>query len=228
MSTTTTNQQIVIPVGTDVADNPDAFVDMIARVENRLVQRYTSNADRAARNPTPATNEMSIIDGNTWYDRYTGTKWLPCTPISAVKTSDQTLTASSTVLQNVAALVVPAPVANTRYALEAFVFYDATTVADIKFTFTLPAAAELRFGGSGPAVGLVGSTGDGNYSGIFASGPLVLGGAGAGTFLCAHLYGSLDIAGTTGNVQMQAAQNTSEASVTRVLSSSWLRLNALS
>lgn len=226
MSTTTPNQGIVIPVGTDPADNPDAFVDMIAGVENRLIQRYTSTADRTARNPTPATNEMSIIDGTTWYERYTGTKWMPCTPISVVKTANQIVN-NSTVLVNDAMLLVPLPAASTYYELSALVRYTSSVAADIKFAFTVPAGTTGYIGGPGMTTAAAGQTATSDWEAVTIPAVRPYGGAGGATFTLTKVRAIVLTAATTGNARLQWAQNTADATNTTVFAFSSLKAVAL-
>lgn len=220
MSANTTNQQITYPVGTDLADNPTAFLDMLADVEGRLVQRYTTDADRLARNPAPTTNELSIVGANTWYDRWTGAKWLPATPIQAVKTANQIIS-NSTAFANDLQLVVPIPTINSTYAIEATIAYLSTAVADIKFQFTVPAGSGFNFGGYGAAVGGA-LTGDANFA--WATNVIY---GGSGSDMIAMLQGTLIAGGTAGSLQLQWAQNTLEVSNTTVFMRSWLRLTAI-
>lgn len=226
MSANTTNQQITYPDGPDLADNPTAFLDMLADVEGRLVQRYTSDADRLARNPTPAVNEMSIVAGNTWYDRWNGTKWLPVTPIQAYKLTTQTVN-NSTALVNDAELFVTVPVANTNYSIEAYVAYNSSIVADIKFDFAYTGATtSTTFAGPAGATTIAaGGVGDGNWDASPFGTVLQVGGA-AGAAGCL-LTGGMR-ASTTGILTLRWAQNTLEASNTQVLDTSWLRLTAVS
>lgn len=221
MSTVTPNQSIIIPVGADAANNPLAFTDMIGGVENRLVQRYTSTVDRAARNPAPTAGELSFIAGTTWYERYTGAKWLPCTAVMAVKTANQIVN-NSTAFVNDTQLVVPIPTLSTTYAFDLTIAYLASTTSDIKFQFTVPAGAAFSFGGYGAATGIAAITGDAN----FAWGTTAAFG-GSGFDMITTLHGTLVSAGTAGNLQLQWAQNALDASNTTVYSRSWMRLMAI-
>lgn len=224
MSANTTNQQITYPVGTDLADNPTAFLDMLADVEGRLVQRYTSSADRLARNPTPATGELSFVSGTTWYDRWTGAKWIPATSIKAVKTADQSVN-NTTVLVNDAELFIPLTAINTRYLFHAAVRYSTNTTADIKFTFTVPAGAGLVFGGIGADTAAAGTTNAGvNFTSSIGPATQPYNG---GTEAWLVLHGSLLTAATTGNLQLQFAQAVANVSNTTVLNASWLRAEAV-
>lgn len=74
----TTNQGLELPDGTDNANVPLSMTQYNAGVENRLVQRYLSIADRTARNPLPNEGELSYLtDLNIYETFYPGPGWLP-------------------------------------------------------------------------------------------------------------------------------------------------------
>lgn len=77
----TTNQGLVLPDGTDNANVPLTFTDFVTTagsgMENRLVQRYLSIADRTARNPAPNEGELSYLIDLNVYESYTGSAWVP-------------------------------------------------------------------------------------------------------------------------------------------------------
>lgn len=80
----TTNQGLILPDATDNANVPLTFTDFVTTagsgMENRLVQRYLSIADRTARNPAPNEGELSYLGDLNRYDSYTGTAWIPLYP----------------------------------------------------------------------------------------------------------------------------------------------------
>lgn len=227
MPTNTTNQQITIPIGTDAADGPQAFIDQTADLETRLVQRFISDADRTARNPAPTTGELSIVTTNTWYDRWTGSRWLPVTPIQVRKSATQTVN-NSTVLVNDATLVLPIPAVVAQWAIEAWIFYTSNTTADFKCTFAADAAiTSFGFSPFALATGAAGVTGDCTVQGSTVLGTAIaIGGAGASAGIT--LGGRIASSGVAGVLQFQWAQNTADASNTQVLVGSWLRLTAIS
>lgn len=224
MPTNTTNQQITLPIGTDLADNPLAFNDQVADYENRLVQRYVSNADRTARNPAPNLGEMSIVTTNTWYDRWTGSKWLPCTPYSVFAQADQ-LVNNSTVLVNSAQLSLPLPTANSFYAVTVFARYSSNTTADIKFSLALPAGAISVFGGPFLDTAAGSATGSSFFGETIT--PATAGSGGSGGGVVVKLEASVQVAATTGNVTLQFAQNTLNASNTILHAFSHMTVTAL-
>jgi len=77
MPTTTSNQGLTIPVGSDVNGVPAAFVAYNTGVESRLVQRFLSGADRTVRNPTPVAGELSYLASTDTFERYNGLTWTP-------------------------------------------------------------------------------------------------------------------------------------------------------
>lgn len=75
-----TNQGLILPDGTDNANVPLTFTDFVlgtTGMENRLVQRYLSIADRTARNAAPNEGELSYLSDLNRYDTYTGSAWVP-------------------------------------------------------------------------------------------------------------------------------------------------------
>lgn len=72
----TTNQGLDIPDGSDNANVPLSFVNYNTGLENRLVQRYLSVADRAARNAAPFEGELSYLIDLNRFEYYTGTSWI--------------------------------------------------------------------------------------------------------------------------------------------------------
>lgn len=82
----TTNQGFDIPDGTDNANVPLSFTNYNAGVENRVVQRYLSIADRTARNAAPNEGEQSYLADLNRYEWYTGTDWIQLVPASTSST----------------------------------------------------------------------------------------------------------------------------------------------
>lgn len=80
MPSNTSDQQLLIPVNTDLND----VVTMISNLllgsatngaESRLVKRYASVADRTARNATPNEGELSYLLDLNEIDSYDGAAW---------------------------------------------------------------------------------------------------------------------------------------------------------
>lgn len=75
MTTTTTDQGLILPASGDQDNVPTSFTSYNTGVESRLVKRYLSSADRTARNPTPATYELSILASTGALEMYDGAAW---------------------------------------------------------------------------------------------------------------------------------------------------------
>lgn len=75
MTTTTTDQGLILPAASDPDNVPTSFTSYNTGVETRLIKRYLSSADRTARNPTPATYELSILASTGALEMYDGSAW---------------------------------------------------------------------------------------------------------------------------------------------------------
>lgn len=213
MPVNTADQQITLPIGADAADNPLAFTNFVADVEQRLVRLYTNEADRTARRASVAENELSALADVDRVEVYTGAADVSLYRRSLyaflVKSASQILTQNNTTLQNVTDLVVAVPTAGS-FSFRGVIYYDSSTTADIKFGFTFPAGGTLRWNGLG-MVTTGTTTGDANFATVTGSGSAIAyGGAGVATVLACQIEGEYVAGGTAGNLQFQAAQNTGE------------------
>jgi len=232
MPANTPDQQITYPVGTDLADNPNAFLDMLADVEQRLVRMYTNLADRTARMLVLSENDVSALGTENRLDVYDGTQHVSLATRSHNNFIPRNATAAainnSTVLVPDATLTAPIVItgASSVYLFSCVVFYDSSTAADIKFAFTVPAGS-LRWGGMGLATGTAASSGDMTSSSISTSGvALAFGGAGVGTVVWWRAEGWLS-ATASGNIELSYAQNAADATNTTVRAGSWLRVTKM-
>lgn len=227
MPTDTPDQQITMPVDADSADNPVAFVNSVADIEQRLVRRYASEADRTARMLTLNENDISTLAAEDRVEVYTGTTHVSLYNRSLFAqpriTVNQTLTPSSTALQNVTELVVAMPTAGT-FAFRGIIYYSSSTTADIKFAFTFPAGAGMIWTVLGVVTGGT-SSGDATFATAFASdSALAIGGNGVSTNLACQVEGIYVAGGTAGNLQFRAAQNAADATNTLVQAHSRLEV----
>lgn len=147
-------------------------------------------------------------------------------PRIAVVSTDQTLTTSSTTLQNITDLVLSVA-ANTEYegcAVVAAVNASGTT-EDVKYGFTFPAGATLRYWPIGPAVGITAAQGDGDFlthdDGTTAA---PFGAIGGGVRTHALFRLRLTTGANAGSLQMQAAQNVSGANAISIRLASYMKL----
>ena len=106
----TTNQGLILPDGTDNANVPLTFTDFVTTagsgVENRLVQRYLSIADRTTRNPAPNEGELSYLNDLNRYETYTGATWIPLIPQHSFAFDATGFTSSSVVYTTVGASIL--------------------------------------------------------------------------------------------------------------------------
>jgi hypothetical protein len=97
----TTNQGLILPDAGNNANVPLTFTDFVTTavsgIENRLVERYVSIADRTARNPAPNEGELSYLSDLDRYETYTGTVWLTLLPANAFNNVTTSFTNTSTV-----------------------------------------------------------------------------------------------------------------------------------
>lgn len=225
MPANTPDQQITEPVGTDTADNPLAFNQSVADIEPKLVREYTTEADRTTRMVSLAGNQISSLSapsvGTDRVEVYDGTNHVSLYSRAvytiAYKGGSQNVGPSNIVLQDVTFLLVPLPgITGAVFQWEAVVYYNSGTTADLKFAYTMPAGATMRWGMIALATGAGSVTGDVNMASTTASGTAVnIGGAAADAM--AVMHGEITMAATAGNLQLQAAQATSDASTSNIL-----------
>lgn len=226
MPVNTPDQQITMPIGADSADNPTAFVNEVADIEQRLVRIYTNLADRTARMLSLAENQLSglaaenrieVYDGATHLSLHTRALWA-----DLWRTSDATPINNSTVLVPDTTFVTALPTAG-RFHWNMILYFDAAGAADIKVAFTVPAGASMRWGGHGPSTTVSSNVGTGQFLCTTTSGtaiPYGGSGVGSGNTSMIIISGSVVMGGTAGNLQLQYAQNTADVSDLVVRSSS--------
>lgn len=227
MSTNTPDQQLTMPVGTDLADNPQAFVDYTADVETRLVLKYTNVADRTARHTAPVESDLTGLAAENRFDVYDGSNYVSLAAridhVFVRRTSDGASVNASTVLVNDPILVAAVDSGGT-YMWEAWIVYDSSTAADIKFAFTTPTFSAMRWSGTGLATTATTSTGDVKIATVSVSGTSAdWGGIGVGTITVAKIEGFI-VTTAAGNIQFQFAQQTSDATNTTIRNGSYLRV----
>lgn len=138
------------------------------------------------------------------------------------KTADETVN-NSAVMQDDDALLFAAE-ANATYAVEVFVMYTSTTVADWKIEWTLPAGASgLRHYQYNTGNTCVTFSGAGHLWTQQLNGI-----AGTGGLCSFTAVGTVITAGTAGNVVFEWTQNTQEATNTVVHAGSYIRYRKIS
>lgn len=131
MTTLTSNQGLILPAGSDTNNVPGSFDDYNDGVENRLVQRYLSSADRLVRNPTPNTGELSYIIDAGRYERYTGSTWARIVPAGYVGTTVRTSAPGSFTAETVIDTLTLTAEPTQRYMVTALPNYQSSVANDL-------------------------------------------------------------------------------------------------
>ena len=133
-------------------------------------------------------------------------------PLFAFKFADQNSGQSNTSLVNDTDLNL-ALAANGTYAFFGMIIYSASTAADYKCQLTVPAGAALNWSAY-PFIGTGGSSYSTPQNLLTPSSntPVAMGGQGTAQSQVATVIGSVVMGATTGNLQWQFAQQSSDAS----------------
>jgi hypothetical protein len=211
------NQGIPTQQGPDPANLPGAQVAWDGVMENRLFQRYASDADRVARNPAPNEGEVWHLAAE---DR--NEQWNGLSPISLYtrslfqavrRTTDAAAINNSTVLVNDATLVTTLPAVTGVFRWRDVIIYSSSQAGDYKIAYTFPGTA--WWGGAGLATNATATTGDAQFAVTTASGTSSpYGGAAVGIRLIVIVDGEVTLAGVGGTLQLQYAQQTADATNT--------------
>lgn len=230
MPANTSDQQITYPIGTDLADNPLAFTDMLADVEPRLVLKYTNTADRAARHTAPTENDLTGLATENRYDVYNGAAYVSLETRGyhayARRTVDGTagsgLVNNSTALVNDPLLVLGVD-SGATYQWDGVIYYSSSTTADIQFAFATPTFSAMRWAGTALATTATTNEGDMRNAVTGTSGAgTPFGGIGTATIITCRIDGFINTT-AAGNIQLQFAQNTLDATNTVIRNGSYLR-----
>lgn len=218
MSTNTARAQLHKPDPTETVSVVQDLNNNYDKIDTDLGFRVVTSGTR----PSAPYQGQTIYETDTKLLRFwNGTKWFDVNERYVRKTADESVT-SSTAYQNDDALVLPLA-ANDHYRFELFLRYEAAAAADIKAQFTGPAGFSLKGVIHRLSSGGAATTDDLIDDFTEASGPAI-GGIGAGTALACTITGIVLTAATAGNLQVQWAQVTSNATPTKVLIGSYLML----
>lgn len=146
-------------------------------------------------------------------------------PATILKTATESVT-SSLVLQNDDELLL-AMLASTKYALDGVLFFDGAVGGGFKTAFTVPSGATIKWNN---ATADVDAAPPGSYDSVAVTSSGTSEGyacIGAGTTQAAQLKGTIVVAGTAGNLQLQWAQVVSSGTATRVFLDSWMILTKI-
>lgn len=146
--------------------------------------------------------------------------------VTISKTSNESVT-SSTTFQNDDQLVLPLA-ASATYAFEAFLIYDGSTAGDLKLQFTGPSGCAMNWANFANVSGAASAT--------LTYGPIMntlaqvtpqgIACNGA-TAMCARPAGIVINGSTSGNLQLKWAQVASNATATRILIGSWMKITRM-
>ena len=227
MPTPTPDQGLSLPIDADVADNPVAFTNFVANTESRLVLRYTTMADRTTRHPVGVEGQYSDLSTEGRADAFDGGGWISAAARGYAARRERLIDSgsivSTTVLAIYAVLVVPLDQPGARYRWGGRLYYTTATTADFKFAFTWPA---LVTNALWSVIGRDITTPTNITTEVTGTmgGAIPVGGLGIATYVVVDFEGSLTLGATTGNLQLQWAQNTSDPAITTLRSPSnlWL------
>lgn len=152
--------------------------------------------------------------------------------LGVVMTSDVTKI-SSTSFSNATGLVLPLA-ANATYGLDGWVHWTSADNADIQFRYTYPSGSTGQWAGVGPRVN-ENPTASGprinyvDFGAVSIANSLAFTGdnIASPTTVSASPRGFIITSSTSGNLQLQFAQGTSQASNTVLRAGSWLRVTRL-
>ena len=145
---------------------------------------------------------LASADVNSWF-----------VPLVALKTSNQSVTSSTTPV-NDTQLFLALPI-NTTYYIQGVVLFDAASGGDIKLNITVPTGATCNVASNNRTLSAVAQ----NWLPMNTN-QVSSAGSGAGTTLCISWFGIVTMSSTAGNTQVVWAQNTSNATATRVFTNS--------
>lgn len=150
---------------------------------------------------------LTASDVNSWF-----------VPLAAIKTSDQSVTSSTTMVNDTALVLTPA--VSASYLFQCYIYFQAGTTGDFKWQFGVPAGAFMRYMALYQGTG--GGFGNQNTNG--AADVVAAQGNGAGVDNAVFMAGTLVMGSTAGNCQFKWAQNTSDGTASIVKAQSCLYL----
>lgn len=186
-----------------------------ASVRDQSVTPFATAAARTSAITSPVTGMLSHRADGFAFEGYDGTGWVLAAQhqVFVRKTADETLS-SNTTLQNDDALLW-AVRSNAVYIMHLWVLYQSGTAGDFKMGFTVPASTTMAWAWFGSDTNLaVVNAGPFNESSSTAAG-------GSTANLWAHVHGVITTSATSGNVQFQWAQNSSDGTSTIVRAGSY-------
>lgn len=229
MPVNSANQGIPEQQGGDLANLPSAQVSWDGVMENRLWQRYTSIADRTARNPAPTENQASVLADVDRAEIFDTVNWVSLAKrayyLYALRTTSAAAINNSTVLVSDSVMTAPL-VAAATFHYEGELVYDTSTAADVKIATLWPGGVvNGRFDAYGADQGT--PTSFKSASTTVSGTALAFGGNGVGTANILRFSGWLTTVGA-GTFAVQYAQNTADPTNTTIRDGSFLKMTRIS
>jgi hypothetical protein len=187
-----------------------------ANIRDQVITPFASVAARDSAITVPVNGMYATTTDTGWLWRYNGTKWLR-EPVTVMKTADTSWT-STTTLSDDPALTFPVD-ANAKYQFVITIgAITVSTSVGLKTALTFPALARCDYG----RAGLVLTAYFNDWQQNPASG--VTGTWSTAASVATIIYDGFIVTGaTSGNVTIQAAQGTSNASSAWILQGSSIR-----
>lgn len=217
MTTLDPDQGITLQVGTDPANEPSAQLAEFTGLLTRMNRLYVDEADRLARMVVLTEGDLSHLSASDREEIYNGVNHISLRTRSNFQSvrraTDATAINNSVALVNDAVMTTVLPAVTGVFRFRDVIVYSSSQAADYKIAYTWPGTA--WWGGDGIAVGAAGTTGDGQYAVTTVSGTsAAFGGAAVGTRLLLTVEGEVTLAGVGGNLVLQYAQQTLDATNT--------------
>ena len=214
MTTLTPNQGIVQQQGTDPANLPGAQAAWLGGEENRLVQRYTNEADRTARNAAPNEGELSHLAAEDRYEGFNAVNWISAFTRSNFqlvrRATDAANINNSTALVSDGTLVTTLPAVTGIFKWRDVIYYSSSQAGDYKIAYLFTAGTVI-WGVIGLAAAATATTGDGQFAVQTVSDTTsALGGAAVGTRLMAVVEGEISLVGVGTSLTLRYAQQTAD------------------
>lgn len=211
------DQGITLQVGTDPANLPAAQAAEFTGLLQRMNRLYPNEAARTALMTVLAENNISSLAAEDRTEIFNGVNHVSLRTRanfqSVRRATDAANINNSTALVSDATMTTVLPAVTGVWAWRDTIIYSSSTTADYKVAYTFPGTA--FWGGDGLATGAAGTTGDGQFAVTTVSGTAsAFGGAGVGVRLLITVEGEVSLAGVGGNLVLQYAQQTLDATNT--------------
>lgn len=193
-----------------------------ANIRDQVITPFANAAARDAAITSPVRGMVAYLTDTDLLWRYNGTKWMLAMPRSAYKTSNESVSNSST-LQDDDALQIAVD-ANGVYIVESFVIYTCGTTEKIKVGWSAPAST--TFAWAARNLDSLVTTDQGAFNAhVYTVSDTQVWAQSSAIGIHASPLGLLTTAGNAGTFKFQWAQNSAgSGTATIVYAGSWMRL----